>query len=159
MSRARIMSIIHQLHGVSMRILIYIILCYPSNDSNSVTCSFSYSSITDNTASGHICIWFKRNGPKYEMKHCNILRNKEVPGSNGIFYVSGNCMIKDCYILENTATYIFNVWSSYTIILSNCTVDKTANNGRLTIQNIVTKSFVQGLNRMSNCYSIRVTFN
>jgi hypothetical protein len=131
------------------------IYCAPSSDSNSVTCSFSYSSITDNTASGHTCIWFNRNGPKYEMKYCNILRNKEVSSSNGIFYVPGNWIIEDCCILENTATYIFYVWSSSTLTLSNCTVDKTTNNGRLTMQNTVTKSFIHGLNHIStrNCYS------
>jgi hypothetical protein len=131
------------------------IYCYPSSDSNYVTCSFSYSSFTDNTASVQICIYFNRNGPRFEMNYCNILRNKEFSSSHGIFYVPGNCMIKDCCILDNTATYIFYVWSSSTLTISNCTVDNTTNNGYLTIKNTVTKSFIHRLNHMStrNCHS------
>jgi hypothetical protein len=134
---------------------IRLIPCYPAIDSNSVTCSFSHTTFTDNTATGSNCFYLYRPGPKYEIKSCNILRNTEgSSGSGGIIYAEGNLMINDCCILENTATYIFfQSSSSYTITLSNCTVDKTTNNQKLVIQNTATKSFIHGLNHMStrNC--------
>jgi hypothetical protein len=131
------------------------ILCYAFTDLSSTTCLFSYSSFADNIASGHICIGFNRNA-KYEMKSCNIIRNSQDSTSYGIIYSTGNTIFEDSCILENRATNIFHQDNSqYTITLSNCTVDKTANNGYLTIQNTVTKSFILGLNHMStqNCHS------
>jgi hypothetical protein len=134
-----------------------LIACYPSTDSSSVTSSFSYTSFTDNTATGYNCFWLYKSGPKYEIKSCNILRNTDSSsGSGGIIYASGNLNIDDCCILENKATYIFfQEYSSYTITLSNCTVDKTTNNQKLVIQNTVTKGFIHALNHMStrNCDS------
>jgi hypothetical protein len=133
-----------------------LIPCYPSTDSSSVTCSFSYSSFADNIATGYGCFWLYRSGSKYEMKSCNILRNTQNSGSYGIVYTEGNLNIDDSCILENTATYIFyQSSSSYTITLSNCTVDLTSNNGYLTTQNTVTKSFIHALNHMTtqNCHS------
>jgi hypothetical protein len=132
------------------------IIYHPSTDSSSVTCSFSYSSFSDNIVTGYSCFWLYRTGAKYEMKSCNILRNTESSsGSYGIVYTSGNLNIDDSCILENTATHIFYQDSSYTITLSNCTVDKTTNNRNLVIQNTVTKSFILALNHMStqNCDS------
>jgi hypothetical protein len=102
-------------------------------------------------------MYFHQTGAKYEMKSCNILRNTQgTLGTEGTIYANGNLVIKDSCILENTATYIFCVQSSsYTITLSNSTVDKTSNNGYLTTQNTVTKSFILALNHMStrNCHS------
>jgi hypothetical protein len=128
-----------------------VIGCWPFKDSNSVTCSLTYSSFTDNIANGHTFFWLDRGGAEYEIKSCNILRNTQVSSSNGIIYTSGNLKIEDSCILENTATYIFyQNQSFYTITLSNCTVDKTSNNGYLTTQNTVTKSFILALKHMSN---------
>jgi hypothetical protein len=132
------------------------IYTYPYTDSSSVTCSFSYSSFVDNNCSGHIFIHFSRRDAKYEMKSCNVLRNKQSSGSYGIIFTRGILNIKDSCILENTAANIFySESSSYPITLLNCTVDKTSNNGYLTIQNTVTKSFILGLNHMytQNCHS------
>jgi hypothetical protein len=133
------------------------ISCGPSSDSSSATCSISYSSFTDNTASEYTCIELYTTGAKYEMKSCNILRNTQGSLNNkGTICISGNLMIEDSCILENTATYIFcSSSSSYTITISNCTVDSTSNNGELTIKNTVTKSFILALNHMStqNCHS------
>jgi hypothetical protein len=131
------------------------IYCYPFSDSNSVTCSLSYFSFADNNALGNICIYFNREGPKYEMKCCNIIRNAQVDTSNGLIFVPGNWMIEDSCILENNAYRIFHVWGSYTFTLSNCTVDKTTSYGSFRIQNTATKSFIHGLNHMStqNCHS------
>jgi hypothetical protein len=131
------------------------IFCSPFKDSSSVTCSVSYSSFTDNSAPGYICLCFTNSGSKYEMKSCNVLRNTEGSGSEGIIRAYGNLNIEDSCILENTATYIFYQSSSYTITLSNCTVDKTTKNGYLTIKNTVTKSFILGLNHIStrNCFA------
>jgi hypothetical protein len=50
------------------------IFCQPLSDTSAVICSLSYSSITDNSAFGYICIGFNQNS-KYEMKCCNFLRN------------------------------------------------------------------------------------
>jgi hypothetical protein len=129
----------------------------PYVDSNSVTCSLTYSSIKDNNATGYTCIRFSSSGPKYEMKSCNILRNTQVIiGTQGTIYANGNLMIEDSCILENEATYIFyQASTSYTITLSNCTVDKTSNNGYLTTQSTVTKGFIHKLKHMStqNCHS------
>jgi hypothetical protein len=134
------------------------IYCYPFSDSNSFTCSFSHSSFTDNIAVGHTFFFLHRSGAKYEIKSCNILRNTQIasPSSEGTIAIWGNLEIKDSCILENTATYIFySTSSSYRITLSNSTVDKTTNNGYLTTQNTVTKSFILALNHMStlNCHS------
>jgi hypothetical protein len=129
---------------------------YPNTGSSYVTNSFSYSSFVDNVASQYSCIYFYSDGAKYEMKSCNVLRNTQSSGSYGIIYTCGTLNIKDSCILENTATNIFySSSSSYPITLMNCTVDKTTNNGYLTIQNTVTKSFILGLNHMStqNCHS------
>jgi hypothetical protein len=129
---------------------------YPSLDSSSVTCSVSYSSFTDNNAPGYHLNYFGNSGSKNEMKSCNVLRNTQGSSSEGIISADGILNIEDSCILENTATYIFYTSSSsYTITLSNCTVDKTTNNGYLTIKNTVTKSFILGLNHIStrNCFA------
>jgi hypothetical protein len=133
------------------------IVCLPTIDSNSVTCSFIYSSFTDNIATGYTCFGLGRNGARLEIKSCNILRNTQVIlGTQGTIFTYGNLMIEDSCILENKATYIFfQGHSSYIITLSNCTVDLTSNNGYLTIKNTVAKSFILALNHMSteNCHS------
>jgi hypothetical protein len=127
-----------------------------TGDSNSVTCSFLYSSFLDNNAFGYTCIYFNNRGTKNEMKCCNVLRNTQGTSSCGIIYADANLMIEDSCILENEATNIFfSGSSSYIITLSNCTVDKTTNNGYLTTQSTVTKSFILALNHIStrNCHS------
>jgi hypothetical protein len=131
--------------------------CYSFNDQYSVTGSLRYSSFVDNIASGYTCIRFYNTGSNYEIKSCNILRNTQVTlNSEGTIYTCGNLKIEDSCILDNTATYIFWVSSSsYTITLSNCTIDKTTKNGNVVTQSIVTKSFILALNHMStlNCAS------
>jgi hypothetical protein len=90
------------------------------------------------------------------MKSCNILRNTQgTLGTEGTIATWGNLMIEDSCILENIADCIFFQGSSYTITISNCTVDSTSNNGYLTTQNTVTKSFILALNHIStqNCHS------
>jgi hypothetical protein len=144
--------------NISQNKCVYIsnICCDPFSDSNSVICSLSYSSFTDNIANEYICIYLWTEGAKSEIKSCNILRNTQVSSSYGTFYTCENLMIKDSCILENKATYIFyQSSSSYTITLSNCTVDKTTYNQNLVTQSIATKSFILALNPMStlNCNS------
>jgi hypothetical protein len=131
------------------------VYCYPFSDSNSVTCSLIYSSFTDNIATGYTCLYLWQLGAKYEIKNCNILRNKQgTSGSQGTIYTNGYLAIEDSCILENNATYIFYA-SSYTITLSNCTVDSNSKYGTVLTQNTVTKSFILALNHMStlNCHS------
>jgi hypothetical protein len=126
--------------------------CNPFTDSNSVTCSFTYSSYTDNIAAGYTCIYFTNGGAIFEMKSCNILRNTQgTLGTEGTVFTSGILTIQDSCILGNKATNIF--YGKITI--SNCTVDSTSNNGYLTIQNTVTKGFILALNHIStrNCHS------
>jgi hypothetical protein len=130
--------------------------CAPVLDSNYVTCTILYSTFADNIATDCTCIILKIAGAKYEIKSCNILRNTQGSlDSEGTIYAYGNVMIEDSCILENEATYVFRQYSSYTITLSNCTVDSTSNNGYLTTQNTITKSFIHALNHMStqNCHS------
>jgi hypothetical protein len=125
-------------------------------DTNSVTCSLSYSTIADTYSSSHSCFYFGTTGAKYEIKSCNILRNTQGSlSSYGTIFTYGNTMIADSCILENNANYIFYQASSHPITLSNCTVDSTSNNGYLTTLNTVTKSFILALNHMStqNCHS------
>jgi hypothetical protein len=133
------------------------ICCCPSDDSNYAASSLTYSSFIDNHAAGHNCITFDTSGSKFEIKSCNIIRNTQGSlGSEGTIYTNGNLIIEDSCILENTATKTFHVSSSsYSITLSDCTVDSTSNNGYLTIRNTVPKSFILGLNHMSteNCHS------
>jgi hypothetical protein len=131
------------------------IICDNFKDSSYVMCSLLYSSFADNNAFGQICIFFDTSGAKYEMKCCNVLRNTQVSKTNGIIWTCGNSMIEDSCILENQANYIFFVQtSSYTITLSNCTVDKTSCNQYIIIQNTITKSFIHGLSHIStrNCH-------
>jgi hypothetical protein len=124
---------------------------HPFFDSSSVTCSFLYSSFADNYAAVYncICIWIPNT--KHEIKCCNFLRNTQVSlDSEGTIYLGGNLMIEDCCILENKATYTFYTYiTSDAVTLSNCTVDKTTINGRLVMQNTITKSFIFALNHMS----------
>jgi hypothetical protein len=132
------------------------IYCYPYSDSTSGTCLLSYSTFVDNIAIGYTCFWFARSGPNYEIKSCNILRNTQgTLGSQGTINTNGNLMIEDSCILENNANCIFYQGSSYTITVSNCTVDKTTSYGSFKIKNTVTKSFIFALNHMStqNCHS------
>jgi hypothetical protein len=132
------------------------ICCLPFVDSNSVTSYLSYSTFVDNIALEYACVTLWYSGSKHEIKSCNILRNTQGSGSEGTIYTNGKLIIKDSCILENTAANIFYQGSSsYTITISNCTVDSTSNNGYLTTQNTVTKSFILALNHMStqNCHS------
>jgi hypothetical protein len=129
----------------------------PSVDSNSVTCSISYSTFADNIATGHICIQLSRTGAKYEIKSCNILRNAQgTLGKDGTIATWGTTMIEDSCILENKATNVFYQGdTNYRTTLSKCTVDSTSNNGYLTTQSTSTKSFILALNHIStqNCHS------
>jgi hypothetical protein len=119
--------------------------CCPPSDST-VTCLFTYTTFSDNIALGFTCISLCTSDAKYNIKSCNILRNTQSSTSEGTIYTRGNTMIEDSCILENEATCIFYVSSSsYTITISNCTVDSTSNNGYLTIKNTVTQSFILGL--------------
>jgi hypothetical protein len=131
--------------------------CYPFINSNSFTCSFSYSSFADNNVTNQVLFLLWTIGADYEIKSCNILRNSQVTvNSRGIISTRGNIMIEDSCILENKATPIFyQESSSYRITLSNCTVDSTSNNGYLITQNTASKSFIFALNHMStqNCHS------
>jgi hypothetical protein len=133
------------------------ICCDPFSDSNSVTCSITYSSFANNAVTGFTCIVLYTTGAKYEIKSCNILRNTQgYLNSYGTIATKGNLNIVDSCILENEADYIFyQQSSSYRITLSNCTVDTTSNNGYLSIQNTVTKSFILALNHIftQNCHS------
>jgi hypothetical protein len=143
--------------NISMNKLQYYsgITCYAFVDTSFATCLISYSSISDNNAFDHLTFYFNTNA-KYEMKCCNILRNTHPHRSYGIVSTWGPLMIEDSCILENNASYIFYVGSSsYSITLSNCTVDKTTNNQNLITKNTVTKSYILALNHMStrNCHS------
>jgi predicted outer membrane repeat protein len=132
------------------------IYCYPNIDSNYVTCSLTYSTFADNNATGYTCVRLNKDGAKFEVEYCNILRNTQVNlGTGGTIDSNGNVMIEGSCILENTATYIFSQASSYTITLSNCTVDSTSNNGYLITRNTITKSFIHALNHVStlNCHA------
>jgi hypothetical protein len=125
--------------------------CWPTFDSNYVTGSLTHSSFTDNVANYANCIWLNRGGTKCEIKSCNILRNTQgTLDAYGTIYSNEKLMIYDSCILENKANRIFHQTSSYTTTLSNCTVDKTSNNGYLTTQNTFAKSFILALNHMSN---------
>jgi hypothetical protein len=133
------------------------VVCFPLSYSNTVTCSFSYSSFADNIATQGTWFTLWTSGAEYEIKSCNILRNtQDNLNYRGTIATSGNLKIMDSCILENKADYIFyEDYSSYRITLSNCTVDKTTNNGYLITQNTVTKSFILALNHLStqNCHS------
>jgi hypothetical protein len=133
------------------------ISCWPLVYSNPDICSLTYSSFADNNDADYNCVCLTRGGSNYEMKNCNVLRNKQdTLGSRGTIWTNGNLNIEYSCILGNIATYIFcQSSSSYTITLSNCTVDTFSNNGCSTTRNTVTKSFILALNHMSteNCHS------
>jgi hypothetical protein len=125
--------------------------CWPFVDSSSVTCLLMYSSFVDNIANWATLILFNAGGAKYEFKSCNILRNTQnYVNSEGTLWTNGNTMFVDSCILENNANIIFyQASSSYSITLSNCTVDSTSKTGNLITQNTVTKSFILGLKHLS----------
>jgi hypothetical protein len=130
--------------------------CYPRPDPSSVTCSFTYSTLADNIYISFICIYLDRNNVNYEFKCCNVIRNTKISDSEGLIRSDGNIVFKDSCILANTANYIFYADStSYTVTLSNCTIDKTTCYQTLIIQNTVIKSFIHALNHLStrNCYA------
>jgi hypothetical protein len=130
------------------------IICWPFG--NSVTCSFSFTSFSDNYATYCTCIYLNKAGSDFEIKSCNILRNTQGSlGSEGTIFTNGYLKIEDSCILDNKADRIFYQHSSYSITLSNCTIDSTSNNGYLTTKNTVTKSFILALNHIStqNCHS------
>jgi hypothetical protein len=133
------------------------ILCDCFRNSNSVSCLFSYSSFVDNIAIDHSCLVLWISSSNNEIKSCNILRNTQgTLGTNGIIYTYANLIIEGSCILGNSANNIFYASSSsYTITVSNCTVDKRTSNYGLTILNTATKSFILALNHLStqNCYS------
>jgi hypothetical protein len=133
------------------------ISCWPLADSSSIICSLTYSSFADNNDADYNCVCLTTGGSNYEMKSCNVLRNKQgTLGTRGTIWTNGNLNIENSCILENIATHIFSQGSSsYTITISNCTVDSFSNNGYLTIRNTVPKSFILALNHMStrNCHS------
>jgi hypothetical protein len=129
----------------------------PLSDSSSVTSSLLYSTLANNSAIQRSCIWCNTDGAKYEIKCCNIIRNTQGNFNlYGTIFSRGNLVIEDSCILENIANYIFYQEStSYTITLSNCTVDSTSHYYSLVIQNTAAKSFIHGLNHIStqNCHS------
>jgi hypothetical protein len=130
--------------------------CNPYCDSNSVTCSFSYSTFADNYATDYVCFFLWTTAANFEMKSCNIIRNAQgTLSSVGTFHTCGYLTIEDSCILENKANCILFSNNGYPMTLSNCTVDSATNNGYLTIKNTVTKSFILALNHMStlNCHS------
>jgi hypothetical protein len=128
--------------------------CVPTSDSNSITCSFSYCSFTDNNSPGYTCVIQETSAAKAEMKFCNILRNTQgTPNSGGTLRFNGDTTIQDSCILMNNATYTFYASSSYIITVSNCTVDSTNHYNSLILTNTITKSFIHALNHFStqNC--------
>jgi hypothetical protein len=129
------------------------ICLHPYTASSNALCSLTYSTFADNKAPQYNCITLYGKCPNHEIKYCNIIRNTQNGGSEGIIWIDNSMTIENSCILENTATYIF--YTSYTITLSNCTVDKTSRSGSLIIQNTVTKSFIHALNHIStwNCHS------
>jgi hypothetical protein len=133
------------------------IICQPFCDSNSVTGLLSYCSFTDNNNTVYSCVVLWTSGAKLEIKNCNIIRNIQGNlGIEGTISTNGNLKIEGSCILENIATYIFYQGSSsYTVTISNCTVDKFSSNRNIITQNTVTKSFILALNHMStrNCNS------
>jgi hypothetical protein len=86
------------------------ISCRPFSDPNSVTCTFSYSSFADNNSTASNCIRFYMHNAAYEMKCCNIIRNRQNLSSLGILEIYGNLTIKDSCILENQAVCIFYIF-------------------------------------------------
>jgi hypothetical protein len=132
------------------------IIYSPFVDSNSFTSLLSYSTFADNIATHTGCVWCNSGNAKYEIKCCNVLRNKDLSGSEGIIFARGNLMIYDSCILENNAPLIFyQQYTECTTTLSNCTVDIATKTGNVVTQNTVLKSFILGLNHMStqNCHA------
>jgi hypothetical protein len=130
--------------------------CVPNLEPSYDICSLLYSSFTDNNAVSHSCVAFWHYKAYSEIKSCNILRNTQDDlNTYGIITSCGYLMIEDSCILQNTANCIFSQANTFTITISNCTVDSFSNNGYLTIQSTVTKSFILVLNHMStqNCHS------
>jgi hypothetical protein len=134
------------------------IICYPFLDSNSVTCSLTYSSFNDNNATSYTCIMLWTTGANFEMKSCNVLRNTQVDfNTDGTITTSGYVNIFDSCILGNKARYNFKTYYSTTLItISNCTIDSEACDGSFSKQSTVIKSFIHALNHMStqNCHAM-----
>jgi hypothetical protein len=135
-----------------------ILQSHPYSDSNSVISSLTYSSFVDNNSTVDNCLYLGYSVAKFEIKCCNILRNKHVDrASRGTICTTGILMIEDSCILENNANcIIYSTSTSYTITLSNCTIDSMGSNTKLILTNTAIKSFIHALRHMStqNCYAV-----
>jgi hypothetical protein len=120
----------------------------------SETCCISYSSIVNNTASGHICIMIDRTSTSQRIDTCNIINNKQSTSSFAIIYSNGNLLIKDSCIIGNDENNKIFYVSSCRITLSNCTIDDGVfTNGRysgdVTVIKTITKPFINALSHIS----------
>jgi hypothetical protein len=100
--------------------------CHTSRSSTLELCIVSYCSIVNNTANGgYSCIRFYSSGSTHRIDTCNIISNKQTATTHGTIKAFSNILIEDSCILgnneENSVFYTYS--SSYTITVSNCTVD------------------------------------
>ena len=122
---------------------------YQNAANNEFGFTLVHSSITNNTASGDICIRAGDSSSKNLISSCNVLMNKQDSTSSGIILTDGQTFINNSCILGNVGPKIIYV-SSGSGTVSNCTLDFTSTSVYMaTIINEVSSSFINRIECLS----------
>jgi hypothetical protein len=118
----------------------------PSTNQNPLTCSLSFCSFANNSATGSKIISLVIPAANKEIKSCNIIDNsQEALEKFGIFFMFGPYVIKDSCITGNVANHtFFEVHASFIITVNNCTLDadiELENNTRVSFASKATNLF------------------
>jgi hypothetical protein len=125
--------------------------CDSTRSSTSETCIISYCSIVNNTANGgYKCIRLYHSGSTHRVDTCNIINNKQTASEYGTIYANANILIKDSCILGNNEGKTVFYASSYTITISNCTVDNNrySGGGSVIFTKTAERSFIHALSHV-----------
>jgi hypothetical protein len=137
------------------------IYCYPVSSSISDTFRMSYSSIVNNTANpGSGCILHDNSGSSHCIDTCNIINNQQTSSGLGTIRANTKVFIKNsCILGNNIGKYVFYT-SSYSITISNCTIDDNSfvtgrYYGTITVNKTIEIAFINALTHIAtqNCDS------
>ena len=117
-----------------------------NNVQSVITGIISYSSFANNTATSQRCInlgYCNRESPLYQIKSCNFIKNKQQGSSFGMITNFGQTKIDDSCFIENSGGYLFYNDVSYSIVITNCSIDDTCTTyGTVSIKNKPKSSFM-----------------
>jgi hypothetical protein len=127
--------------------------CVSQRSSTLELCIVSYCSIVNNTANGgYSCIRLYSSGSTHRIDTCNIINNKQTSSYEGTISAFSNVLIKDSCILGNNEgnSVFYTSSSSYTITVSNCTVDNNrySGSGSVIFTKTAESSFIHALSHI-----------